>query len=55
MTNWERLKQKKAKPDINSAELLSKIRWRDGNGYEVYMYVKPIVDEILGKESEEEE
>ena len=54
MTNRERLKQKKAKPDINSEELLHKIRWKNGYGYEVYMYVKPIVDEILGKESEAE-
>ena len=55
---WEGLfmkpkKQKKAKPDINSDELLSKIRWRDGYGLEVYMYVKPIIDEMLGKSEEE--
>lgn len=54
MTKELSQKQKKTKPDINSEELLSKIRWRNGNGYEVYMYVKPIIDEMLGKESEEE-
>ena len=52
MTKEPSQKQKKAKPDINSEELLSKIRWRNGKGYEVYMYVKPIIDEMLGKESE---
>ena len=55
---WEGLfmkpkKQKKAKPDINSDELLSKIRWRDGYGLEVYMYVKPIIDKKKKKSEEE--
>ena len=55
---WECLfmkpkKQKKSKPDINSDELLSKIRWRDGEGLEAYMYVKPIIDEMLGRSEEE--
>lgn len=45
--------KKTAKPDINSDELLSRIRWKDGYGYEAYMYVKPIIDEMLGKESED--
>ena len=47
------MSKKKAKPDINSQELLMKIRWKNGWGYEVYHYVKPIIDEMLGRESEE--
>lgn len=46
--------KKKAKPDINSDELLFKIRWKDGYGYYAYKYVKPIIDEMLGKKDEVE-
>lgn len=47
--------KKKAKPDINSDELLYRIRWKDGYGYHAYMYVKPIIDEMLGKSKVENE